>query len=384
MWNFTYKNPVEIVFGKGSIKELGFLIPKEARVLMTYGGGSIKKNGVYGQVRAALHNHRLEELGGIEPNPRYETLMKAVALARDKGSNFLLAVGGGSVLDGTKFIAAAIPFAGNDPWDILTKAAPVNRAVALGCVLTLPATGSEMNNFAVISREASTEKLAFASPLVYPRFSILDPETTFSLPKKQIANGIVDVFVHVAEQYLTYDVNAPLQDRQAEAILLTLIDQAPAFLAEPPSYEARANMMWCATQALNGLIGCGVPQDWTSHMIGHEITALFGLDHGQTLAMVLPAVLSHERGKKAKKLELYAERVWRLYEGSAADKIDLAITRTKEFFDSVGMATHLGAYGITAEAVMPIAARLDRRGRRLGEHGTIGAKEIEEILTACL
>ena len=260
MQNFEFHNPVKVVFGKGSIAELAELVPRGVPVLMTYGGGSIKRNGVYDEVKAALRGRAPRQFGGIEPNPRYQTLMRAVALARKHRGQFLLAVGGGSVLDGTKFIAAAVPFKGRDPWDILAADAAVAAAVPLGCVLTLPATGSEMNGGAVISRESSREKLAFTSPLVYPRFSILDPATTFSLPKRQVTNGIVDAFVHVMEQYATYDVDAPLQDRQAEALLVTLMEEGPRTLKHPRDYEARANLVWCATQDLTELIRRGEAQ----------------------------------------------------------------------------------------------------------------------------
>lgn len=383
MWNFTCHNPVRIVFGKGAIAELAHLVPLEQRIMMTYGGGSIKRNGVYDQVMDALKAHALVEFGGIEPNPRYETLMKAIEQAKAEGVDFLLAVGGGSVLDGTKFIAAAIEYAGEDPWDIPARGAPVTTALPLGAVLTLPATGSEMNGNAVISRESTREKFAFSSPHVYPRFSILDPETTYSLSGRQVANGIVDAFVHVAEQYLTYAVNSPLQDRQAEAILLTLVEEAPQVKADPQNYDVRANLMWCATQALNGLIGCGVPQDWATHTIGHELTALFGLDHGQTLAIVLPAVLKHQRVQKAGKLLQYARRVWGI-EGLGDDEtIDAAIARTDGFFRSVGNPTRLGDYGVKLADCQAIVERFRERGSTFGEHESIGAQEVGEILAFC-
>ncbi|HNR99849.1 MAG TPA: iron-containing alcohol dehydrogenase [Planctomycetota bacterium] len=384
MQNFEFHNPVKVVFGKGSIAELAELVPRGVPVLMTYGGGSIKRNGVYDEVKAALRGRAPREFGGIEPNPRYETLMRAVALARKERVKFLLAVGGGSVLDGTKFIAAAVPFKGRDPWDILAADAAVAAAVPLGCVLTLPATGSEMNGGAVISRESSREKLAFTSPLVYPRFSILDPATTFSLPKRQVTNGIVDAFVHVMEQYATYDVDAPLQDRQAEALLVTLMEEGPRTLKHPRDYEARANLVWCATQALNDLIGCGVPQDWATHLIGHELTALYGIDHAQSLAVVLPALLRHQRRRKRTKLLRYARRVMRLT-GPAGDALILkAIAGTERFFRAVGMRTRLSEYGIPAEAAEVVAARLDRRGVKLGEHEDLGPKEVAEILRMCV
>ncbi len=380
MQNFTYQNTVKVVFGKGTLGELKGLIPEDQKILMTYGGGSIKRNGIYDKVQKALAGRNVLEFGGIEVNPQYETLMKAVALGRKENVQFLLSVGGGSVLDGTKFIAAAIPFPGEDPWDILAKEAPVDRAVPLGCVLTLPATGSEMNGFAVISREASKDKLPFFSPHVYPSFSILDPETTFTLSKRQIANGVVDAFAHVVEQYITYDVNSPLQDRQAEAILQTLIEEGPKTLANPEDYESRANLMWCATQALNGVIGCGVVQDWATHMIGHELTALCGIDHAQSLAVVMPSLLSHQREKKRGKLLQYARRVWNLQGSDEENLIEQALAKTREFFRSLGVKTQLREYGIPENVLAAAAEKLDGRGAKLGEHQAIGKREVEEIL----
>jgi NADP-dependent alcohol dehydrogenase len=384
MQNFVFNNPVKILFGKGQIGRLKKEVPVGARVLLTYGGGSIKTNGAYDQVKAALHDHVVIEFSGIEPNPCFETLMQAVELGRAEQADFIVAVGGGSVIDGSKFIAAAIPFAG-DPWDIVAQGARVKAAVPLGVVVTLPATGSEMNAFGVISRRASKEKLAFNSPLVMPRFSVLDPELTYTLPARQVGNGIVDAFIHVLEQYLTYPDDAPLQDRMAEAILCTLIEQAPKALATPPDYAARANLMWCACMALNGLIGCGVPQDWATHMIGHEITALTGLDHARTLAAVLPGVLAAQRETKHQKLLQYAARVWGLKDGSEDGRIDAAIERTRAFFHQVGVPTRLADYGVTAAAVAEVPTRLERPGGfPLGERGLIGREQTERILEAAL
>jgi NADP-dependent alcohol dehydrogenase len=380
MFNFTYQNPTKIVFGKGSIAELTALVPA-GKVMMTYGGGSIKHNGVYDQVTRALQGRGVVEFGGITPNPRYETLMKAVELARAEQVTFLLAVGGGSVFDGTKFIAAAIPFTGGDPWDIVTKWLPLKTAVPMGGVLTLPATGSEMNPATVVSRESTQEKFLYMHPLLQPAFSILDPETTFSLPLRQVANGIVDAYAHVLEQYVTYPVNAPLQDRQAEAILVTLIEEGPKTLAHPTDYDARANLMWCATQALNFLIHCGTPWDLSSHFIGHELTALYGIDHAQSLAPVLPAVLRFEKAKKLAKLVQYAERVWGIREGSDDLRADMAIRTTEAFFRSLGVPTTLKEYGIGADAAKVIGQRFAQRGTKLGEHQDIGAVEAEAILT---
>ncbi|MBP9003477.1 MAG: iron-containing alcohol dehydrogenase [Candidatus Hydrogenedentes bacterium] len=383
MENFRFHNPTEIVFGRGSIAELTSLVPRDAKVLMLYGGGSIHRNGVYEQVRDALKSHDVIEFGGIEPNPRHETCMKAVDLARKTGAAFLLSVGGGSVLDGTKYIAAAIPFNGDDPWDILARGASVNQALPLGCVLTLPATGSESNGFSVISRDSTGEKLAFYSPLVYPKFAVLDPAVTVTLDARQTANGIIDAYAHVLEQYLTYDVNAPLQDRQAEAILLTLIEEGPKVLANPSDYDARANVMWSATNALNGLIACGVPQDWTTHMIGHELTALYGLDHAQTLAIVFPATLRRLRAHKREKLARYARRVWNLEDADENALTEQAIERTEAFFRSLGVKTRLAEYGIR-EGLDRIPERLEKRGSfPLGERGDVDANVTRDILALC-
>lgn len=384
MFNFSYYNPTKILFGNDAIERIRDEIPRGAHILLTYGGGSIKRNGVYERVMTVLQGWKVTEFGGIEPNPQYTTLMKAVEVGRREGVDFLLAVGGGSVLDGTKFIAAAIPYEGEE-WDIVEKRVEVQRAVPLGAVLTLPGTGSEMNGWAVISRAEKQAKLAFYSLLVYPRFSALDPQTTFSLPPRQTANGIVDAYVHVMEQYVTYPVHAALQDRMAEAILLTLIEEAPKVLANPTDYNARANIMWCATVALNGIVGAGVPQDWATHAIGHEITVLHGIDHARTLAIVLPAVLEFKRGQKRQKLLQYAERVWGLRDGETEARIDLAIQRTREFFESLGIPTRLSAYGVGKETIPAVANLLQQHGQTaLGEHSDITPEVAAQILERCL
>lgn len=382
MTNFTYYNPVKIVFGKGMIAELKGLIPAGAKVMLTYGGGSIKKNGVYDQVRQALSGLAVIEFGGIEPNPRYETCMRAAALAKAEGAGFLLAVGGGSVLDATKFIAVAARYGKGDPWEIMEGRKPVEAALPLGSVLTLPATGSEMNTFAVISRDSTGEKLAFGSPHCYPQFSILDPETTFSLPMKQVENGIVDAFAHVMEQYLCDAGRAPLTERLAEAVLKTLVQEAPKVKASPDDYEVRASLMWCATVALNGLLGCGVAaQDWATHMIGHELTALYGIDHARTLAVIMPAVHRHQFARKQNRLAQYAKRVWHITQGDDAARAAQAIDKTEAFFKSVGVPTRLSEYGIDAEeAGRQVAERLAKRGVKIGEFGDLGPKEVQEIV----
>lgn len=381
MENFAFYNPVKILFGKGQIANIAAEIPADAKILMIYGGGSIKTNGVYDQVKSALTGCNVFEFGGIEPNPHLETLLKAVELIREEGINFLLAVGGGSVVDGTKFIAAAVPFEG-DPWDILAKNAPVTGALPFGAVLTLPATGSEMNNGSVVTKWETQEKLFFASSQVFPRFSVLDPETTFSLPPRQIGNGIVDAYTHVMEQYLTYPANAPLQDRMAESILKTLIEEGPKTLANPQDYDARANLVWSATMALNGLIGAGVPQDWTTHMIGHELTALHGLDHAQTLAVVLPSTLTIRRDRKWQKLLQYAERLWGIVDGDESERVNDAIAKTRNFFESVGVYTRLSDYGVGLDTIPVIINNLQKHGMTaLGEHKDVNLQVVEQILT---
>ncbi|MDD3675056.1 NADH-dependent alcohol dehydrogenase [Thauera propionica] len=385
MLNFDYYNPTRIVFGKDSIARLDELVPADARVLVLYGGGSAERNGTLAEVEAALGARTVQRFGGIEPNPAYETLMGAVEQIRREKLDFLLAVGGGSVIDGTKFVAAAVNYAG-EPWNILeTGGKHVNQALPMGCVLTLPATGSEMNCFSVVTRKSLQAKLSFASPLVFPRFSVLDPVKTFTLPPRQIANGAVDAFVHVMEQYMTYPVNAPVQDRYAESLLQTLIEVGPQALATPEDYDVRANLMWTATQALNGLIGAGVPQDWATHMIGHEITALYGLDHAQTLAIVLPNLLQQRRDTKRAKLLQFAARVWDIHSGTEDERIDAAIAHTRAFFESVGVKTRLSDYGIGADAVDRIVAQLEAHGmKKLGEHRDIDLATSRRILEACV
>ncbi|MFM5294837.1 alcohol dehydrogenase [Aeromonas veronii] len=385
MNNFTLHTPTKILFGQGQIAQLREQLPSDARVMITYGGGSVVRSGLLEQIRNELAGMTLFEFGGIEPNPAYETLMDAVELARAERVDFLLAVGGGSVLDGTKFIAAAAHYdLANDPWHILeTVGSEVRSAIPLGSVLTLPATGSEMNMGAVITRRSSGDKVHFFSPFVMPRFAVLDPVLTYTLPERQVANGVVDAFVHIVEQYLTYPVNAKVQDRFAEGLLLTLIEEGPKALAEPHNYEVRANIMWSATMALNGLIGAGVPQDWATHMLGHELTALHGLDHAQTLAVVLPALLQAKRKQKHAKLLQYAERVWGLNSGSEAERIDDAIAATRDFFERMGVKTRLRDYGLKDLGIDTLIGKLGEHGMtRLGEHSDIDLVQSQHIYEA--
>lgn len=385
MLNFDLHNPTRIVFGSESIPRLADLVPGDARVLILYGGSSAEKNGTLDEVRAALGERRVQEFGGIEPNPSYETLMRAVVQIRREKLDFLLAVGGGSVIDGTKFVAAAVNFPA-DPWEILlSHGQNVDSALPFGSVLTLPATGSEMNSGSVITRRETQAKLAFMSPHVFPQFSILDPTKTYTLPPRQIANGVVDPFVHIVEQYLTYPVGGMAQDRFAEGLLQTLIEIGPQALATPEDADVRANLMWVATLALNGLIGAGVPQDWATHMIGHELTVAHGIDHARTLAIVLPSLLNVQREHKRAKLLQYAARVWQITEGDEKQRINEAIERTAQFFESLGVNTRLAAYGLGREAIPPLLAQLEAHGMTaIGEQHNIDLAVSRKILEGAL
>jgi NADP-dependent alcohol dehydrogenase len=384
MLNFSFHNPTRIHFGKNQIRQIPREIPKGARVLIIFGGGSVRKTGLLDKIKAALNGYETGEFEGIEPNPAYETLMRCVEKIRQEGYDYLLAVGGGSVIDGTKFIAAAAHYPG-EPWNILkTFGSDVRSALPFGVVLTLPATGSEMNSGSVITRHSERSKLFFTNPLVFPRFSVLDPVVSYTLPRKQVGNGVVDAFVHVMEQYLTFPVDSPIQDRFSEGLLLTLVDQGPKALSEPENYDVRANIMWCATLALNGLIGSGVPQDWATHMIGHEITALYGLDHAQTLAIVLPAMLELRKDDKRQKLLLYAERVWGIAGGDDSARMAEAISRTRDFFHTMGLKTRLSDFEIPREGIDAIVAQLESHGMvRLGEKQDVTPDVCRKVLELC-
>lgn len=385
MLNFDFYNPTRIVFGRETVARLDELVPADAHVLVLFGGESAERTGTLAEVRKALGARKRHEFGGIEPNPAFETLMRAVELVRAEGVDFLLAVGGGSVIDGTKFVAAAALY-DSDPWAILeTFGGSVTRALPIGTVVTLAATGSEMNPTAVVTRKATQTKAFFHTPLVFPKFSILDPTKTNTLPTRQLANGIVDAFVHVAEQYLTYPVDARVQDRFAEGLLRTLIEIGPEVVNGSTDYDARANMMWAATMALNGLIGSGVPQDWATHIIGHELTALHGLDHGRTLAVILPSMLALHRDAKRAKLLQYAARVWDITEGDEDQRIDRAIAATRSFFESLGVKTRLSDYDIGADAIDAMIAKLEEKGMvQLGEHQTVTPAVARRVFEASL
>ena len=384
MNNFVFQNPTKLIFGKGEIKRLSKLIDKDKKILMTYGGGSIKRNDVYEQVMQALEGYDIVEFSGIEANPDYSTLMKAVDICKTQNIDFILAVGGGSIIDGTKFIATAAKFEGEDAWDILRKKERLPKPMDFASVLTLPATASEMNNGAVISRRDRQEKLAFHNPEGYPKFSILDPDVVLSLPAKQISNGIVDIYAHTLEQYLTTCLDTKVMDRWAESLLLTLIEEAPELLSENPSYDSRANFMLTATMGLNGFISMGVDEDWATHMIGHELTALCGLDHGETLAIVHPGVMDIMRKEKHGKLLQYARRVWNITIENEEQAIDMAIEKTESFFRSIGKKTRLSEYGIGNDVIDTIVQRFTDRGWAVGEHGIVTPEKTRLILEKVL
>ena len=384
MNNFDFHNPTRLIFGKGTIAKLGTEIPSDKRIMACFGGGSVKKNGVYGQVKNALSNHFNIEFWGIEPNPDYDTVMKAVTLARDNKINYLVAVGGGSVIDGTKFIAHAIPYTGEDAWELAIHPEKITKTTPLATVLTLPATGSEMNYRGVLSRRRTQEKVSFITPKSSPQFSILDPEVTYTLPKKQLSNGIVDAFMHIMEQYMTTTGNGILMDRWAEGVLLSLIEIGPKVLENQKDYDTMANFMLCASMALNDFVSMGVPQDWATHRIGYELTVLYGLDHAETLAVVYPSLLRVLKKQKTEKLAQYAERVWNITTGSKEEKADKAIEKTEEFFRQMGLRTRMSEYGIPAEAVDIIYNRLKAHNIAYGENKNVTAEVAREIYTGCL
>lgn len=382
MNNFEFKNPTKIIFGKGQIDKLSKEIPLDAKIMMLYGGGSIKKTGIYEQVTKALLGYNLIEYGGIPPNPEYDVLMGALEIIKEEKVDFLLAVGGGSVIDGTKFLAAAASYDGDEPWNILTKGEAVKQAMPFATVLTLPATGSEMNAGFVITREETKEKLSAGGPALFPQFSILDPVVVKTIPQNQLANGITDAFMHVLEQYMTYPMGGLLQDRFSESILQTLIEVAPDIIKDPSDYKAASNFMWSCTMALNGLISKGVPEDWSIHLIGHELTALFGIDHARTLAIIAPSHYRYNFETKKDKLAQYAERVWHITEGTVDEKAEAAIVKTEEFLHSLDINTKLSQYTDNYRgAAEGISKKFkDRNWLGIGENQSITPQDVEEII----
>ena len=384
---FTYSNPTVIHFGQGMIASITKAIDPAKKVLVIYGGGSIKQNGVYDQIVAALSGRTWFEFAGVEPNPTVETLDQAVALIRKEGLDYILAVGGGSVIDGSKYVAAAACYDG-DGWDILVGKHRVKQALPLGAVLTLPATGSESNNGAVITRKATKEKLVFSSSAVFPRFAVLDPDVIKSLPERQVANGLADAFVHVCEQYLTFPAQAWVQDGYAETLLRNLVNLARQF-PQRDNDSWRANFMWTANQALNGLIGAGVPQDWATHMIGHELTAAYGIDHARTLTIIQPAVLRERIEDKKVKLAQMGRAVFGL-----APDVNLAqrtIAEIENLYRSLGLPVRLSEAGVgDASAPDRVATNIEKHGvmkpglLKLGEKGEITPDVVRRIVAAAI
>ena len=384
MFNFTFQNPTKVIFGKNTLGLIPGEIPRDARVMMTYGSMSAKKYGVLDEVKTALTGYDLIEFGGIEPNPEYETLLKGISLIREKRVDFLLAIGGGSVIDGAKFMAAAAPFTG-DPFLLLENAgSAITGSLPVGAVATLPASGSEMNSRAIITRRAAMIKRGIMNPFLYPRFAILDPTKTYTLPARQIGNGVVDTFVHVLEQYMTYPVAGHVQDRLAEGLLSVLIEDGPRALRDPENYDVRANLMWAATLGLNGLIGAGVPQDWSAHRLGYELTVLYGLDHAQTLAALVPAMLKVRLQGKRQKLLQYGDRVWGITSGAESSRMEEAIGRTRAFFETMGLPTYLSGYGLANVDIEQVMELLRAHGlTHMGENGDVTPDMAREILTLC-
>ncbi len=382
MLNFEFKNPTKIHFGKGLIAKIADEIPADAKVMMLYGGGSIKTNGIYEQVKAALKNFEVIEFGGIPANPEYDVLIKALNIIKSEKINYLLAVGGGSVIDGTKFLSSAALYNGENPWDILQKGIRTEVGMPFGVVLTLPATGSEMNSGAVISRAENKQKLGMGGPGLFPQFSILDPQVVASIPPRQIANGIVDAYTHVLEQYMTYPIGALLQDRISESIMQTLMEIAPSIMKNPAEYDTACEFMWSCTMALNGLIQKGVPTDWTVHAIGHELTVLYGIDHARTLAIIAPSHYRYNFESKKEKLAQYAERVWKINEGTTEEKAYAAINKMEAFFHSLGMETKLSKYSENYRDAAPfIFKTFTERGMTgIGEHKNISPDDVVKIV----
>lgn len=384
MLNFEVVNPTRIVFGKDQLERLPELLKMHnaKTVMLAFGGGSIKRIGLFDKIVNGLSDFEVVEFGGIEANPEYTTLMKAVDLGRKEKVDFILAVGGGSVIDGVKFISGAIPYE-NDPWEVLEKkeGCEFKSAIAFGTILTLPATGSEANSGAVVSRSELMAKRVMGGPLFFPKFSFCDPTLISSLPKRQIANGIIDAFMHTLEQYLTYPTDNLLQEREAEGILSTLIEIAPSIMKNPSDYRAASNLMHCATHALNGNLRCGVPTDWTTHMIGHELTAFYGIDHARTLAIIAPRLYEHTFSEKKEKLAQFGGRVWGL-EGENVDIAKKAIKKTEEFFNSLGVKTRLSDHSVDfQDAAMRIRTIFEERGwTAMGERQSIHPQDIEDII----
>ena len=389
MLNFEVINPTRIVFGKDQLERLPQLINEfsvKKKILLAFGGGSIKTTGLFNKIVAHLKDFEVIEFGGIEANPQYTTLMKGVELAREKEIDFILAVGGGSVIDGVKFMTGAFYYEG-DTYEVLQRkeGCVFEKAVPFGSILTLPATGSEANSGAVISRDELKEKLTMGGPLFFPKFSFCDPTVVATLPKRQIANGITDAFMHTLEQYLTFPTENLLQERQAESILQTLLEIGTEVIEHPNNYKLASNLMLCATHALNGNLRCGVPTDWTTHMIGHELTAIFGIDHARTLAIIAPRLYENQFENKKEKLVQYGKRVWNL-SGSTTEIAHLAIVKTEEFFQSLGIHTKISDYSTDTDHIAELIKTrfIERNWLTMGERQAITPTDVEAIVLSAI
>lgn len=385
MLPFTYKNPTKIIFGKESVLKLPEEINKDYKILLLYGGGSIKHNGIYNQVTTALQGYNIIEFGGVPANPEYEVLIQALCVIKEKQIDFVLAVGGGSVIDAAKFLVAAAKYQGDEPWNMLTERYRPTEALPFGAVLTLPATGSEMNSGLVISRKATNEKLSMGGTALFPQFSILDPTVTHSIPKRQLVNGVVDAFNHVLEQYVTYPVGASLQDRFAESVLQTLLEEGPKVIKNPKDEVAASNFMWSCTLALNGLLSQGVPTDWAVHTMGHELTALFNIDHARTLAIVGPRHYEYFLSSKKEKLAQLGKRVFNIQNNDVEATAKATIVALEEFYHSLNVATKLSDYTTNyKDSATVISSRFTARGwKGIGEKGNVTPTDIEKIITMC-
>lgn len=389
MNNFEITTPTTLVFGKDQLPRIAQLLTSQAadgKVIVLYGGGSIEKSGFLDRLKTELSDLELHFFKGIEANPEYTTLMNAVEYIRENKIGFMLAVGGGSVIDGAKFISGAVNYDG-DPWDVLDQVPGkvFTSAVPFGCILTIPATGSESNSGAVISRSELKEKRTMGGPLFFPKFALLDPTFVATLPKRQIANGVIDAYTHTMEQYLTFKGENLLQERYAEGILSTLIEIGEKVLENPADYDLAANLMWCANQALNGVLRCGVTTDWATHMIGHELTALHGIDHAQSLAIIAPRLYEVKFESKKAKLAQYGKRVWNL-EGSDDQVARKAIAKTEEFFHKLSVKTRISEYTSDYHDTAKIVHdRFVQRGwLGLGENKDLTPKEAEYIVNQAI
>ncbi|WP_417325623.1 iron-containing alcohol dehydrogenase [Halarcobacter sp.] len=370
---YTYHNPTVIEFGQNKIESITNYIPKDSKVLFVYGGGSIKKNSVYEQVVKALNEHTFLEFSGVEPNPTVETMNKAVKLVKEEKIDFVLAVGGGSVIDGCKYLVAASLYDG-DAWDFLDGSAEPKEALPLGAILTLPATGSESNSGTVVSRKETNEKRFFFSPFIFPKFAVLDPSVMSSLDDRQLANGLVDAFVHTCEQYITCPNESLLHDGYSETILKGLVSLAKDW-DKRDTYNWQENLMLLANQALNGFIGSGVAQDWATHMIGHELTAFYGLDHGRSLAVVQPQLLRVMFEDKKEKLLQMGQNVFNINDAQET------IIKIEELYHCLGVSTNLSDYEIDDKVVSNVTSALEKHGMTaIGENQNITLDKVKEIL----